>query len=230
MTGYDAETGKLVAERLGVEPCFVTPPWSDVTAGNWGDRWDVAWGSGALTGADGAPVGHPAVLLHAACLLRPADSPDQEARSSRGRRSGPAAGLHAGAVPQPELELPGAKLEFVVDDPTIVTFEAEPPGLAAPRTATWRRSCAASRSAPRRSPDGARLRKLAPPAYTTQKTGYVDRGSSLADGVRRRRWTGILGSSTLTGRSRSCRDTYFGRDHATAAGAFDMAGLDQSVE
>ncbi len=47
--GYDADTGKLVAERLGVEPCFVTPPWSEITAGNWGDRWDIAWGSGALT-------------------------------------------------------------------------------------------------------------------------------------------------------------------------------------
>ena len=49
ITGYDAETGKLVAAAMGVEPCFVTPPFDQIIAGSWGDRWDVAWGSGALT-------------------------------------------------------------------------------------------------------------------------------------------------------------------------------------
>jgi polar amino acid transport system substrate-binding protein len=49
MTGYDADTGKLVAKALGVEPCFVTPSWTEVTAGNWGERWDLAYGSGRST-------------------------------------------------------------------------------------------------------------------------------------------------------------------------------------
>ena len=48
ITGYDAETGKLVAKQLGIEPCFVTPSWTEVTGGNWGDRWDLAYGSGAV--------------------------------------------------------------------------------------------------------------------------------------------------------------------------------------
>ena len=48
--GYDADTGKLVAAALGVEPCFVTPPWEEIIAGSWADHWDIAWGSGALTG------------------------------------------------------------------------------------------------------------------------------------------------------------------------------------
>jgi polar amino acid transport system substrate-binding protein len=38
IAGYDADTGKAVAKALGVEPCFVTPSWTEVTAGNWGDR------------------------------------------------------------------------------------------------------------------------------------------------------------------------------------------------
>ena len=33
ITGYDAETGKLVAKQLGIEPCFVTPSWTEVTGG-----------------------------------------------------------------------------------------------------------------------------------------------------------------------------------------------------
>ena len=40
MTGYDVDTGKLVAKGLGVEACFVAPTWTEITAGQWGDRWD----------------------------------------------------------------------------------------------------------------------------------------------------------------------------------------------
>ena len=29
VAGYDADTGELVAKALGVEPCFVTPSWTD---------------------------------------------------------------------------------------------------------------------------------------------------------------------------------------------------------
>ena len=38
-SGYDAETGKLVAAALGVEPCFVATPFEfDDRGGSWGDR------------------------------------------------------------------------------------------------------------------------------------------------------------------------------------------------
>jgi polar amino acid transport system substrate-binding protein len=49
VAGYDADTGELVAQALGVEPCFVTPSWTEITAGKWSDRWDIAFGSDALT-------------------------------------------------------------------------------------------------------------------------------------------------------------------------------------
>ena len=49
VAGYDADTAKLVAKALGVEPCFVAPSWTEITAGNWSDRWDIAYGSGAIT-------------------------------------------------------------------------------------------------------------------------------------------------------------------------------------
>ena len=49
ISGYDAETGKRVAAALAVEPCFVATPFDAMIAGSWGDRYDVAWGSGAIT-------------------------------------------------------------------------------------------------------------------------------------------------------------------------------------
>src|SRR5215207_4933850 len=48
-TGFDVKVAVEIARRLGVEPCFVTPPWSQLVAGNWGDNWDIHVGSVAIT-------------------------------------------------------------------------------------------------------------------------------------------------------------------------------------
>ena len=42
IAGYDADTSKLVARALGVEPCFLAPTWTEMVGGHWGDRWDLA--------------------------------------------------------------------------------------------------------------------------------------------------------------------------------------------
>jgi len=47
--GFDIDTAVEIAKRLGVEPCFVTPAWDLVTAGNWGGRWDISVGSMSIT-------------------------------------------------------------------------------------------------------------------------------------------------------------------------------------
>ncbi len=49
MVGFDVDAAKGVADALGVEVCFATPDWDVVTAGNWGDRWDVSIGSMTIT-------------------------------------------------------------------------------------------------------------------------------------------------------------------------------------
>ena len=47
--GFDIDTANEIAKRLGVEPCYVTPSWDLITAGNWGGRWDVSVGSMTIT-------------------------------------------------------------------------------------------------------------------------------------------------------------------------------------
>lgn len=51
MIGFDVDTAVAIAEKLGVEACFVTPDWDVVTAGSWGDRWDISVGSMTVTSA-----------------------------------------------------------------------------------------------------------------------------------------------------------------------------------
>lgn len=49
MQGFDRDVAVEIGKRLGVEICFVTPDWSTVTAGNWGDKWDVSIASMTIT-------------------------------------------------------------------------------------------------------------------------------------------------------------------------------------
>jgi len=49
--GFDVDVAKEIASRLGVEVEFVTPDWDLITAGNWGDQWDMSVGSMTITTA-----------------------------------------------------------------------------------------------------------------------------------------------------------------------------------
>ena len=47
--GFDIDVATEIANRLGVEPEFVTPEWDAITAGNWGGQWDMSVGSMTIT-------------------------------------------------------------------------------------------------------------------------------------------------------------------------------------
>lgn len=49
MVGFDVDVAKAVSDKLGVDICFATPDWDLVTAGSWGDRWDISIGSMTAT-------------------------------------------------------------------------------------------------------------------------------------------------------------------------------------
>jgi len=49
MQGMDIDVANELGKRLGVETCYVFPSWDAVTAGKWGDKWDVSVGSMTIT-------------------------------------------------------------------------------------------------------------------------------------------------------------------------------------
>ena len=61
MVGFDVDTAKAVADGLGVEVCFATPDWDVITAGSWGDRWDISIGSmtNTITRQEALDFAHP---------------------------------------------------------------------------------------------------------------------------------------------------------------------------
>lgn len=47
--GFDIDVGTEIANRLGVDIQFEEPAWELITAGNWGNRWDMSVGSMTIT-------------------------------------------------------------------------------------------------------------------------------------------------------------------------------------
>ncbi|HEX5728226.1 transporter substrate-binding domain-containing protein [Microbacterium sp.] len=230
MAGYDADTGKLVAMALGVEPCFVTPSWTEVTAGNWGDRWDLAYGSGAIefSRMDVLYMTQPYYSTPANFFV-PKASAARTPSDLAGQKVGACAGCTMEKYLRGTLELPGPKMEQLVENPRIVTFDTEVPGLAATAKAEIAAFlCSEPVGAEAIAKVGA-LRMLEPPAYYSYKTGYVDKKSGLAAGPFVARVNEIVTGLHADGTLKRLSIKYFGKDYATQAAKFYLSTIEQKV-
>lgn len=230
VAGFDADTGKAVAVDLGIEPCFVTAPWNQVIAGNWGDRWDVAWGSGAITEERMTRlyVTQPSYATPHNFFV-PAGSPVQDASELSGMAVGACAGCTHELYLRHELVLPGPPLAYVLDDPEIVTFDAEPAGLEATADGELDAFLCGEPVGTEAIASGLALRMLPEPAYYTQKTGYLDRASSLDQAAFVERVNEVVRGLHADGTLTALSMEYFGVDYATAAGEFDLESIGQVV-
>lgn len=230
VSGYDAETGKLVAAALAVEPCFVSVPFDQIIAGNWGDRWDVAWGSGAMTTSrmKALYVTQPYYSTPANYFVL-ASSNYQKPVDLNGKQVGTCSGCTHELYLRQTLSLPGETLKVDVTDPKIVTFANEIPGLEAVAAGTIDAFLCSQPVGAAAIADGKPLRQLDEVAFYTQKTGYVDRGLTLAPGPFLDRINAAIRDLHAQGKLKALSMDWFKTDYATPAAAFDMSTVGQKV-
>jgi polar amino acid transport system substrate-binding protein len=230
MTGYDAETGKLVAAELGLEPCFVTAPWDQVIAGNWGDQWDVAWGSGALEASrmTALYVTQPYYTTPANFFVL-ASSSYTKASDLDGKQIGACAGCTHQQYLQGTLTLPGESLAPLVTNPKIVTYASEIPGLADVAAGKIDAFLCSQPVGAGAIASGSPLRMLDQVVFNTYKTGYVDRGLTLSPTAFLDRINAAIHDLEANGKLKALSVQFFGIDYATAAAAFDLSSVGQKV-
>jgi polar amino acid transport system substrate-binding protein len=230
MTGYDAETGKLVAAELGLEPCFVTAPWDQVISGNWGDQWDVAWGSGALEASRMAAlyVTQPYYTTPANFFVL-ASSSYTKASDLDGKQIGACAGCTHQQYLQGTLTLPGESLAPLVTNPKIVTYASEIPGLADVAAGKIDAFLCSQPVGAGAIASGSPLRMLDQVVFNTYKTGYVDRGLTLSPTAFLDRINAAIHDLEANGKLKALSVQFFGIDYATAAAAFDLSSVGQKV-
>jgi polar amino acid transport system substrate-binding protein len=230
IAGYDADTGKLVATALGVEPCFVTPSWTEVTGGNWGDRWDLAYGSGAID-YDRMDVLYMTQPYYSTPtnFFVPKGSPAQSPADLSGEKVGACAGCTMEKYLRGTLDLPGPEIGRLVDDPEIVTFDTEVPGLAATAKGKLAGFLCSEPVGAESIGKGRPLRMLAEPAYYSFKTGYVDKQSGLDVATFVARVNAIIAARHADGTLGRLSVKYFGKDYAVKAAQFDLEAIEQEV-
>jgi polar amino acid transport system substrate-binding protein len=231
MAGYDADSGKLIAKALGVEPCFVTPSWTEVTAGNWGDRWDLAYGSGAID-FDRMNVLYMTQPSYSTptTFFVPKQSKAKTVADIVGKKIGACAGCTMEKYLRGTLNLPGSRIQKgLVGKPHIVTYDTEVPGLAATAKGKLDAFLCSEPVGDGAIKDGEALRRLATPAYYSFKTGYVDKKSGLDVGPFIDRVDQIMAARHADGTMKRLSIKYFGADFATQAAKFDLSKIGQHV-
>jgi len=231
VTGYDAETGKLVATALGVEPCFINTPWDSVIAGGWNDHWDVAWGSGAITASrlKVVYVTQPYYSTPANFFVA-AKSTVTDPKQLTGKTIGVCSGCTHEQYLRRTLQLPGETLTWLVDNPNIVTYNNEPPGLQDVAAGKIDAFLCSEPVGQAEIKNGTALKELATPAFFTQKTGYVDKSLTLAAGPFIDRINAIIKDLHASGKLKALSVQFFGTDYTPNAATFDLAGVGQSVK
>ena len=228
--GYDAATGKAVAAALGVEPCFVSPTWTAITGGNWGDRWDVSWGSGGIN-ADRMTrlyMTQPYYRTPQAYFVQK-HSTYQTPADLNGKRIGVCSACSHQLYLEGNLVVPGEEIVPTVKDPKIVVFDTEEAGLPTVADGKIDAFLCSEPIGVSFIDQGLALRELKQPGFQLDLTGFIDKSSSLDQRAFVARVNETILSLIADGTLPAASEKYFGTDYATAAAAFNMDAIGQTV-
>jgi polar amino acid transport system substrate-binding protein len=231
VTGYDNDVPKLIAEKLGVEACFAEPTWTEVTAGNWGDRWDIAYGSGSINSdrMQRLYMTQPYYAVPNGYFVAKR-SPYRHAADLDGKAIGSCADCSHELYLKGELEIPSVDITLNVKDPKLVAFETEAPGLAAAAKGKIDAFLAADPVGRARIEEGAALRELPEVAFTYYPSGFVDKSSGLSARRFVHRVDEIIGGFQADGTLKRLSTKWFGTDYASGAQEFDIGAIAQEVK
>lgn len=227
--GYDVATGKLVALALDLEPCFVTPTWTQLLAGHWGDRWDIAFSSIGITTSRMAELSftRPYYATPERFYVK-TGSGIMSLDDLDGRRIGVCGGCFADLYLQKRLDIPGATVHYRVDDAVIMPFAVERSGLEEVGKGTLDAFLCQETAGDQAIAEGVDLVALDPPAYTAFPAGAIDKSLLFDAEPFLDRVNEILTERLRDGTLARLSAEHFGKDYATPAEAFDLTVLQGS--
>jgi ABC-type amino acid transport substrate-binding protein len=230
VTGFDIETTKLVAAKLGVEACFIQPAFTEVTAGSWTDRLDIAYASAAINAKRMTVLWmtQPYYFIPQRFIV-PAGSSAKVPSDLDGKRIGTCTSCTVESYLKGTLQIPGIDLVQKVKDPVLVGFETEGPGIDALAAGKLDAFLTAEPVGAQAVKSGKAVRLLDEPAFSMYPTGLVDKGSNLSEKAFTDRVNEIIRAAHTDGTLKTMSMTWFGVDYTTPAAAFDLSKLAQEI-
>lgn len=232
-TGFDVDLAVEIARRLSVEPCFVTPPWSQLVAGSWGDNWDIHVGSVAITYERMKVLyfSQPYYATPTMILVNEENTTFKKPEDLSGKRIGVCVGCTFEAYLKGTLQIPGQKIEYLIQDPQIVAYENEEPAIADLSAGDGVKLDALITILPiaqKNIASGKPLKIMGDPLFyafasvTMDRSGHRD-NLRLLDEV-----SGIIRDMHAEGMMKQLSIRYHGQDLTQEAAQFDLSSINQT--
>lgn len=230
MTGFDVQVGIEIASSLQVEPCFVTPPWTQLVAGNWQNNWDIHSGSAAITydRMENLYFTQPYFATPTVVLVHK-DSPVSRVEDLSGLRIGVCSGCIPEKYLSGNLQLPGQNIDLKIKNAQVVAYENESPAIEDLSIGNGLRLDAVITILPIAKEAIARglpLKILEPPLFFGYASITVDRNTNRNTARLVAEINRIVQDLHASGRLREISLQYFGMDLTSQAAEFNLDSLD----
>jgi polar amino acid transport system substrate-binding protein len=232
LTGFDIDTTLAIAQKLGVEACFVTPDWTLITGGNWSDRWDISVGSMTIT-----PERMKALLFTQPYYTTPAaffvfkdNTTFTKPSDLSGKKVGGCTGCTYDSYIAGTLQIPGETIDFVVKDAKFTGYETDLNAIQDLALGDGVRLDAALTAQPTGQgaiKDGLPLKQLGDPVYFEYLAAALDKSAGKDPIPLAKKVSEIIQQLLKDGTLLQLSQKYYGIDLTTAAGKFDLNALGQ---
>jgi polar amino acid transport system substrate-binding protein len=232
LTGFDIDVAVEVANRLGVEPCFVTPTWSQIISGNWGDRWDVNVGSMVITvdRMQKLYFTQPYISGEAVLFVYKDNQKFKKIDDLSGQRIGVCTGCAYEAYLHGTLTIPGERIEYKIKNARIVGYDTDTSALADLAVGDGARLDAVMTD-PDTGKDAIRggmpIKQLPDVVYHDYSAISVDKNSINNPVPLVNKLTEIIQNMHRGGTLLKFSQKYYGGDYTTPAEKFDLDALEQ---
>lgn len=232
MQGFDVDVAIELARRLGVEPCFVTPAWSQIVGGNWDGRWDVSVGSMVITSErmEKLYFTQPYISGAAVLFVHKSNHTYKVPGDLSGKRIGVCTGCAYEAYLRNTLQIPGEKIDYKIQNATIVGYDTDTSALADLALGDGVRLDAVmtdpdtGRAAIR---DGLAIQQLSGEIYHDYVSIAMDKKDSSDPLPLVQRVTQIVKAMHQDGTLRKFSQQYYQGDFTAPAAGFDIQALKQ---
>lgn len=232
LTGFDIDVAVAIANKLGVEACFITPDWTLITSGNWANRWDISIGSMTITPERMTKLyfTQPYYTTPAAFFVNNANTTYTQPSDLSGKKIGACTGCTYDAYLAGKLQIPGETINNVVANPQFVGYETDINALQDLALGDGVRLDAVLTAQPTGAgaiKDGMPLKQLGDSVFFEYLAGAVDKASTPDPVPFLKKVSEVIQGLNTDGTLLQLSTKYYGLDLTTAAATFDLAALNQ---
>jgi polar amino acid transport system substrate-binding protein len=232
LTGFDIEVAIAIAKHLGVEPCFVSPPWSQIVTGNWAGVWDISIGSMVITPdrMKNLYFSQPYSSGTAVLFVHKDNQSYKTSADLSGKRIGVCAGCAYEDYLNGKLVIPGEEIEYKIHNADIIGYDTDTSALA-----DLAKGDGVQLDAVLSDPDtgkaeikrGQPIKQLSEPIYHDFVAAAVDKKSSSDPIPLVEKVTKIIQDMHSDGTLLKLSQKYFGSDLTTPGEKFNIQALNQ---